>query len=77
MSSNLPVNIANSEKAAPRTHLVKYIDKVAKSIVPSRKEAINANCQVCVGGDIEVGWRERIRSCEVIGCHLYPWRPYR
>ncbi len=39
----------------------------------SPRQAIKANCSFCVGYE-EV--RERVRSCRVLICPLWPYRPY-
>lgn len=42
----------------------------------SLRLAINAKCYDCGGRDADPGWRERIRTCVIPSCSLYPVRPY-
>ncbi len=44
---------------------------------PTFKTAIHANCQRCVGGDFDSGWRDRIRSCSIYSCEFHGFRPYK
>ena len=47
-----------------------------KSIRPSLRAAINANCKDCVFDSTESGtWRKQVENCPVKACSLYPVRP--
>lgn len=43
----------------------------------SLRLAINGKCWDCQGGDADPNPRERIRSCEISTCSLWPVRPHR
>ena len=46
----------------------------------SYKAIVNATCYQCVGGNLEgevdVGWRERITTCDITDCASHHKRPY-
>jgi hypothetical protein len=42
----------------------------------SLRLAITAKCWECMGGGLDPGTREAIRSCTSPACPLYPLRPF-
>lgn len=62
-------------KAIRMSPLEKYAAQKGLDSV-TRSTAIAAHCQRCVGGDVDKGWREEIRHCEV-DCELRDFRPYK
>lgn len=58
------------------TPLEKFEAKKGNSEALTRKDCINAHCQRCVGGDIDSGWMQRIKECNV-PCELMEFRPYK
>jgi hypothetical protein len=64
-----------TERAAPTNPMQRFLaaDK------PTRKQAIDAMCWTCMGGDegTSPGVRESIRDCSSRYCPLVTLRPYR
>lgn len=52
------------------------LDK-ARAKPGSIRLAVNAKCYDCQGRDADPGVTERIRTCEIPECSLFPVRPYR
>lgn len=59
-----------------RTPYEKYLENKALKQPSGMRLCIDAHCQRCVGGDVDPGWRQRIRECTV-ECELRDWRPYK
>lgn len=57
---------------------VEHIDPIEKArrSPTSLRAAINGKCWDCQGGGHDAGCRERIGSCPISMCPLYPVRPY-
>lgn len=58
-----------------KTFYEKYLLNKASKVPSTRKLCVDAHCQRCVGGDVDKGWRQRIKECDV-ECELREWRPY-
>lgn len=44
---------------------------------PTRKLAIEIQCEICMGGEDEPGIRNHIKGCTSPQCPLYIYRPYK
>jgi hypothetical protein len=64
---------ANDRSKYPRRDPIERSRAHPKSL----RLAINAKCYDCEGRDADPKWQERVGSCVVTGCPLWPVRPYR
>ncbi len=65
-------------QAKRQTNEIVRLDPIQKAAQnpKSLRLAINAKCYDCQGRNHDPGVIDRIRTCEIPACSLYPVRPY-